>query len=80
MRPSALHVHVKSVHRGIKPFKCDLCATAFSQRLNLVVHMRTHTGEKPYECDFGCGKSFARSFDCTKHHKTVHGKDKIKKN
>jgi uncharacterized Zn-finger protein len=35
-----------------KPFKCPVCTESFNQNFNLVVHIRAHTGYKPFACLF----------------------------
>ncbi|TFK71603.1 hypothetical protein BDN72DRAFT_425210 [Pluteus cervinus] len=63
----ALTIH-KRTHNGQKPFKCTYCDRAFAESSNLSKHLRTHTGARPYSClEPGCGKSFARPDQLTRH-------------
>ncbi|XP_070194464.1 zinc finger protein 367-like [Littorina saxatilis] len=56
--------------------RCDVCSRIFPREKSLQAHMRTHTGERPYACDFpGCDKAFCQSGQL-KTHQRLHTGEK----
>ncbi|TKR87576.1 hypothetical protein L596_011951 [Steinernema carpocapsae] len=54
-----------------KKDRCQFCHKVFTNRSNLIVHLRSHTGEKPYKCQL-CPYACAQSSKLTRHMRT-HG-------
>ena len=78
MEPSAMRALLSK--RSVDPFSytsvreqivgknnsCKYCGKVFKNTSNLTVHIRSHTGEKPYKCEL-CDYSCAQSSKLTRH-------------
>ena len=60
------HMSRRNVH------VCSLCGKEFPWSSHLVIHRRSHTGDKPYKCKF-CDKAFAQK-GSLKNHLIAHYK------
>eukprot|EP01091_Cochliopodium_minus_P008494 TRINITY_DN1941_c0_g1_i1.p1 TRINITY_DN1941_c0_g1~~TRINITY_DN1941_c0_g1_i1.p1 ORF type:complete len:240 (-),score=51.16 TRINITY_DN1941_c0_g1_i1:651-1370(-) len=61
--------HVNTIHKAIKPFKCDYCDKEFARKSDKETHEKNiHLMVKPFKCSF-CDKSFSRNSDKNKHEK-----------
>jgi len=63
---SNLKKHKEAVHENKKNWFCKACPYSAYHKGHFLVHMRSHTGEKPYQCKT-CRKCFSKLNTATRH-------------
>ncbi|GBP84379.1 Transcriptional repressor CTCF [Eumeta japonica] len=77
--PSArrLRHHMITAHDKLRPFKCTQCDYTATRKVELTLHMRSHTGDKPYRCE-ACGYRTADHNALRRHKKRHSGQNLYK--
>lgn len=69
-KPSALRIHY-AIHAGDKNYQCEICSHAFTDKSNLIAHVKTvHEKITRFKCDECSKKYFYQS--CLNKHKIKH--------
>ena len=65
--------YIDNNYSSNKGYKCELCQKMFHVENDYKVHMKIHSGEKPYICNFpNCFRKFNRKANLELHEKICH--------
>ena len=62
---------LSGIKRTNEGFICPYCPRKIYDFTDLMRHIRTHTGEKPFACEI-CHQRFSQTSSCYRHKRTVH--------
>lgn len=73
-RPIVMHDEQAEPDDPKKKHKCPLCFAPFQRPEHVKRHLKSHTSEKPFQCDMpDCGRRFNRKDNLKAHMKKIHG-------
>lgn len=72
---ASMNIHLVARHGVPSSYECDSCSFKAPRRIELIEHIRLHTGERPFTCE-KCGLNFRRRAIYTSHLK-CHDEKKI---
>lgn len=74
-RPIYVQLEQKDVYDPKKKHKCPLCLARFQRPEHVKRHLKSHSTDKPFQCDEpDCGRRFNRKDNLKAHLKKIHGK------
>uniref|UniRef100_A0A3B5K5W4 IKAROS family zinc finger 1 (Ikaros) n=2 Tax=Takifugu rubripes TaxID=31033 RepID=A0A3B5K5W4_TAKRU len=66
---NSIHQQNNRADKGERPFHCNQCGASFTQKGNLLRHIKLHSGEKPFKCHL-CSYACRRRDALTGHLRT----------
>lgn len=68
--------HCRNVHGEFLAWECRFCPKKLRTKEAMDIHVRVHTGEKPFACRQGCERRFAHATDRARHERSIHTGEK----